>query len=454
MINNISKYYNYPDCSVFRISPIISCADLKKVNDLASTKYLILIVSDAQVEFGKFAIERFIGIAETVKAGILYSDYYDKVDELVEHPVIDYQLGSVRDDFNFGHALFIRKDIFYSAILNADAYIKYAGLYELRLIISEFFPIIRIPEFLYAAVTEPEVHTDTQFEYVDPKNRDVQFEMEKVFTEYLKRTGAYLESGKGEIYPDLGYFENEASVIIPVKNRIKTIADAINSVLSQKTDFHFNLIVIDNHSDDGTTSLLKELSIKNDKLIHIIPDRNDLNIGGCWNEGISHDSCGRFAVQLDSDDIYSDENTLQKIVDKFRTDKCAMVIGSYKLTDFMFHMITPGIIDHKEWTDDNGFNNALRINGLGAPRAFYTPVIRDIRFPDVSYGEDYSAVLAVSRNYKIGRIYEPIYICRRWEGNSDALLSPEKQNRFNYYKDKIRTFEILCRRKINTDGDV
>jgi glycosyltransferase involved in cell wall biosynthesis len=330
----------------------------------------------------------------------------------------------------------------------------FAGLYELRLIVSEIFPVIKIPEYLYSATSIVNKNKDKQFEYLDPKNRTVQAEMENVFTEYLKRIGAYLTPRKTEINLYSDYFEYEESVIIPVKNRVKTIADAVNSVLNQKTGFPFNIIVIDNHSDDGTTPLLSELSHKNEKLIHLIPDRNDLWIGGCWNEGISHPSCGRFAVQLDSDDVYSDENTLQKIADKFRNDNCAMVIGSYRLTDFMYNPVPPGIIDHKEWTDENGLNNALRINGLGAPRAFFTPVIRSIGFPDVSYGEDYSAALAVSRNYKIGRIYEPVYICRRWEGNSDTALSLEKLNGYNFYKDKIRTLEILSRIQLNRERHV
>jgi hypothetical protein len=426
---------------------LISSKELKKLNETTNNRYIIFIISDADIDLGNFAFERFKGIADSLNTGILYSDYYDKE----EHPVIDYQVGSVRDDFNFGHLMFFIKDIFSMAVNKLHEDIDFAGLYEFRLIVSESYPVIRIPEYLYSARSVLKENKDTQFEYVDPKNRSVQVEMEKVFTEYLKRTNAFLAPQSNSIDFNQESFEYEASVIIPVKNRVKTIVDAVNSVLSQKTDFPFNLIVIDNHSDDGTTPLLAELSHKNKMLIHLIPERHDLLIGGCWNEGISHPSCGRFSVQLDSDDVYSDEYTLQKIVDKFRNDKCAMVIGSYELTDFMYNPIPPGIIDHKEWTDENGLNNALRINGLGAPRAFYTPVIRNIRFPNVSYGEDYSATLAVSRNYKIGRIYEPVYICRRWEGNSDALLSIEKQNRFNFYKDKIRTLEILARRQMNSE---
>jgi len=276
--------------------------------------------------------------------------------------------------------------------------------------------------------------------------------MEKAATEHLKKIGAYLKPTFDEVDLSADNFEFEVSVIIPVRDRAKTISEAVESVLLQKTDFPFNLMVVDNYSTDGTTEILKEFALKNDKVIHLIPERKDLGIGGCWNEGAHHKKCGRFAVQLDSDDVYKDETTLQRIVDVFRKEKCAMVVGSYVLTDFQLNSIPPGIIDHKEWTPDNGRNNALRINGLGAPRAFYTPVLREIKIPNVSYGEDYALGLAISRNYQIGRVYEPIYICRRWEGNSDAALSIEKQNANNIYKDRIRTLEILARQLKNA-GD-
>ena len=434
-----------------RVPPLISAEELKKLNESIDSLYIILIISDAKIELQDFAFERFKGIAGSLKTGLLYSDYYECNGSRIEHPLIEYQTGSVRDDFDFGHLLFFVKDIFSIAVNLLQEDCQFAALYELRLIISETNPVIRIPEYLYSISSVLQENDDKQFNYVDPKNRIVQIEMENVFTEYLKRTNVYLlpENNEIEFYSDV--FESEVSVIIPVKNRVKTITDAINSVLNQKTAFPFNLIIIDNHSDDGTSNLLTELSKKHKILTHLIPERTDLLIGGCWNEGIFHKSCGRFAVQLDSDDIYSDESTLQKIVDKFKDDKCAMVIGSYRITDFMYNTIPPGIIDHKEWTFENGLNNVLRINGFGAPRAFFTPIIRNIGFPNVSYGEDYAASLAVSRNYKIGRIYEPIYICRRWEGNSDALLTIEKQNRFNFYKDKIRTLEILIRRQMNSE---
>ena len=154
--------------------------------------------------------------------------------------------------------------------------------------------------------------------------------------------------------------------------------------------------------------------------------------------------CGRFAIQLDSDDLYINHHVLQRIVDTFHEHQCAMVIGSYKMVNFKLEEIPPGIIDHKEWTPDNGRNNALRVNGLGAPRAFYTPLLRQIRIPNVSYGEDYATALAISREY---RIYEPLYLCRRWEGNSDADLNIQRVNANNYYKDKIRMIEILARQQ-------
>jgi glycosyltransferase involved in cell wall biosynthesis len=316
--------------------------------------------------------------------------------------------------------------------------------------VSRTHPITRVGEHLYGKVELDVRKSDQkQFDYVDPKNRAVQLEMEAAVTEHLKQIGAWLKPKFKAPNLDEGEFANEASVTIPVRNRVKTVSDAVASVLKQKTTFPFNLIVVDNHSTDGTTDLLRSFAEKDKRMVHVIPQRQDLLIGGCWNEGVHHPACGRFAVQLDSDDIYKDEHTLQKIVDAFRREQCAMVIGSYRMTNFNLEEIPPGVIDHKEWTPDNGRNNALRINGLGAPRAFYTPILRRIKLPNSSYGEDYAAVLAVSREYQIGRIYEPIYLCRRWEGNSDAGIDVAKQNAFNFYKDKLRTFEILARQRLN-----
>jgi len=427
---------------------------IKKVIEKTSTPYLLLINGSKFVELTRDAIDSFVSQAIKTQAGWIYSDFYEKqTNKLILHPLIDYQIGSVRDDFDFGNCFFIKTSVMKNSLQELFAQqseLFYSGFYDLRLMISRNSEMKRIPEPLYSVdLRDLTLASANMFAYVDPKNRDVQIEMEKVFTHHLKEIGAFISyENKNSVSFD-DSFKYEASVIIPVKNRINTIADAINSALKQKTKFNFNVIVVDNHSEDGTTELIRNKSLEDKRVIHIVPERTDLGIGGCWNEAIFHLECGKFSVQLDSDDLYSDENTLQKIVDKFYEEKCAMVIGSYKLTDFNLSEIPPGIIDHSEWTDENGHNNALRINGLGAPRAFYTPIIREIKFPNVSYGEDYAVGLAISRQYKIGRIYEPIYLCRRWEGNTDASLSIEKQNANNYYKDSLRTKEILLRQELN-----
>lgn len=427
---------------------------VRKIIDSTLTPYLLIVNGSGYIEFTEKTIAGLISGAHRSKAGWVYSDYFEKQnDELMLHPLIDYQSGSVRDDFDFGYCFMINTHVAKNclpALYSVNNLLHYSGIYDLRLAISRSTDITRIREPLYTLYTKIDTPTTASlFRYVDPKNRDAQIEMEKVFTHHLKETGAYINP---LVKKSVSFDENfsvEASVIIPVKNRANTIADAINSVLNQKTNFRFNLIVVDNHSFDGTTQIIRNLVSRDYRIVHLIPDRKDLGIGGCWNEAIFHPECGKFAVQLDSDDLYSDENTLQKIVDKFYSENCAMVIGSYKLTDFNLNEIPPGIIDHREWTDENGHNNALRINGFGAPRAFYTPVIREIKFPNVSYGEDYAVGLEISRQYKIGRIYEPIYLCRRWEGNTDASLSIDRQNANNYYKDSLRTQEILIRQKIN-----
>jgi hypothetical protein len=433
------------------VNSLNSSDTLRKISEAIESEYVLFVSKETSIEFGSFSIERFINVAENANAGLVYSDYYEIIEDAIKkHPVIEYQKGSLRDDFNFGPVLLFNSNAFKAIIANSDENYEAAGLYDLRLSISQNSPVIRIPEFLYTAV-EMDIRKsgEKQFDYVDPKNRQNQLEMEKAVTSHLKKVGAYLVPEFSEIAIDDYDFEYEASVIIPVRNRVKTIGDAVKSVLNQKTNFKFNLIVVDNHSNDGTTEVLSELAKSDSRLIHLIPERNDLQIGGCWNEGIMHNDCGRFAVQLDSDDIYIDENTVQKVVDKFHSEKCAMVIGSYKLTDIELNDIPPGIIDHKEWTPDNGRNNALRINGLGAPRAFYTPVLRKIKIPNVSYGEDYAVGLEISRNYQIGRIYDPLYVCRRWEGNSDAALDIDKVNANNFYKDKVRTFELIARQQKN-----
>lgn len=438
---------------IIQITDFQSTDAIKKFSAEIKTEYLLLILSDKAILPGQFMLERFLQVAENSNAGILYSDFYESENgALHPHPVIDYQEGSLRDDFDFGELLFISAHALKSVVRKMKINFRFAGLYDLRLKISQNYPLFHIQEFLYTVEKKEQLGTeDKHFSYVDPKNRQVQIEMESACTEHLKEVGAYIKPEQKRIeFKDNNEFEFEASVIIPVRNRAKTIGDAIKSVLSQKTNFNFNLIIVDNHSTDGTTEVISQNAKEDGRVIHIIPDRKDLGIGGCWNEAVHHSKCGRFACQLDSDDIYKDENTLQTIVDTFYKEKCAMVIGSYQITDFNLNELPPGLIDHKEWTDENGANNALRINGLGAPRAFYTPILREIKIPNVSYGEDYAAGLAISRDYKIGRIYHSLYLCRRWEGNTDAKLDISRININNFYKDKIRTIELLARKKKNS----
>jgi len=438
---------------IIQITDFQSTDTIKKFSAEINTDYLLLFLSDKSILPGQFMLNRFLQVAENTNAGIVYSDFYEAENgALHPHPVIDYQEGSLRDDFDFGELLFINAQALKSAVNKMKTDFRFAGLYDLRLKISQSYPLFHIQEFLYTVEKKEQIGTeDKHFSYVDPKNRQVQIEMESACTEHLKEVGAYIKPEQKRIeFKDNNEFEYEASVIIPVRNRVRTIGDAIKSVLSQKTNFKFNLIIADNHSTDGTTEVIAQNVKEDSRIIHIIPDRNDLGIGGCWNEAVHHTKCGRFACQLDSDDIYKDENTLQTIVDTFYKEKCAMVIGSYQITDFNLNELPPGLIDHKEWTDENGANNALRINGLGAPRAFYTPILREIKIPNVSYGEDYAVGLAISRDYKIGRIYHSLYLCRRWEGNTDAKLDIGRININNFYKDKLRTIELLARKKKNS----
>ncbi len=428
-----------------------STGTLKRICDKNIDDYILLFNGSGDIIPGQFALERFLNVAASTNAGLIYSDYFENINGTkIPHETIDYQFGSIRDDFNFGAVILIKSRALSDYCRQQKANYNFAGLYDLRLYISRHYPIIRIPEMLYTKTGfDGRKSGEKNFDYVDPKNRNVQLEYEAAASEHLKAIGAWLKPEFDNLPAETVEFRFEASVIIPVKNREKTIGDSVKSALNQKTNFDFNIIVVNNYSTDNTGALLEKLSGDDDRVVVHVPARKDLNIGGCWNEAILHESCGRYAVQLDSDDIYSNEFTLQKIIDKFKSDKSAMIIGSYKLTDFNLNELPPGVIDHKEWTDENGRNNALRINGLGAPRAFYTPVIKEIKFPNVSYGEDYSAVLAVSRNYKISRIYEPVYICRRWEGNTDSDLTIDQINSNNIYKDRIRTFEILTRQLRN-----
>lgn len=442
-----------PDkCYILPSSAPESVERYKQVALYANTPFTLICTQVQDLEFGYMALERMCDYLSAPQCSMVYADHYKTIKgERTPHPVIDYQLGSVRDDFDFGSLLMFRTDYLKRAIneIEAEKEYQHSALYALRLALSRYGELTHIREVLY---TETEIDLrksgEKQFDYVDPRNRQVQIEREEVFTRHLKKIGAYLKPSMMTVDLKEGEFSHEASIIIPVRNRARTINDAIRSVLEQETSFPFNLIIIDNHSTDGTSEIIEQY--KNDnRVIHLIPERTDLGIGGCWNLGINHPQCGRFAIQLDSDDLYSSPHTLQTIVDKFYKEQCAMVIGSYRMTDFTLQTLPPGVINHKEWTDENGHNNALRINGLGAPRAFFTPLLRKIRVPNTSYGEDYALGLAFSRQYRIGRIYDVLYLCRRWEGNSDAALSIEKINQNNNYKDSLRTLEIKLRQAMN-----
>ena len=424
-------------------------ATLREIVTTIDSPYVFFYTKYPTPRLGEHAQKRFLQVAQATGAVMLYSDYYTEQDgSQTAHPTIDYQLGSVRDDFDFGSILLFRTDVLKKVISEMDTEYNFAALYDLRLRLSREGLIFRIPEFLYSEKEHDSRRSgEKQFDYVNPRNREVQIEMEQAFTAHLKAIGAYLPPAFKTVPFQDEHFETEVSVIIPVRNREKTIAEAIRSVFSQQTNFKYNILVIDNHSTDDTTAIVKKMAQKHSQIIHIIPPRTDLGIGGCWTHAIMSEHCGRFAIQLDSDDLYINRHVLQRIVDTFHKRQCTMIIGSYKMVNFKLEEIPPGIIDHKEWTPDNGHNNALRINGLGAPRAFYTPLLRQIRVPNVSYGEDYATALAISREYQIERIYEPLYLCRRWEGNSDADLNIQRVNANNYYKDKIRMIEILARQR-------
>ena len=430
---------------------LLSGETIHEIAEKSISDFTLIYTKRSALKLGQFALNRFAQIASDTQSSLTYSDFKVIKNATVEnHPVTDYQAGSLRDDFDFGSLLFINTKALKETIISVDRTNRYAALYSLRLALSEQSELIRIPEYLYI---EEELDTrksgEKIFDYVDPRNRAVQIEMEQVCTEYLKRTKGYLEPKFSDVDFKSKDFKLEASVIIPVLNRVKTLEDAIKSVISQKCDFTFNLIIVDNHSTDGTTELIQKYAEQDNRIIHLIPERTDLGIGGCWNEAAHHKDCGRFAIQLDSDDLYADETTIQQIIESFHKEKCAMVVGSYQMVNFKLEEIPPGLIDHKEWTPENGRNNALRINGLGAPRAFYTPILRETPLPNVNYGEDYALGLAISRKHQIGRIYKSLYLCRRWDENSDASLSIEKMNAHNSYKDRIRTIELKARKNLN-----
>ena len=442
-------------CSWIIADTINGTKAYKKIAELSGSPYTLLYMSSHQLKLGFMALERMTDYLQDCSSGMVYADRLEyKQGKLTPHPVIDYQEGSVRDDFDFGSLVMFRTTAFKEAVeeISSDPELEWSALYAVRLALSRHSRITHIRELLYTeAEDDTRLSGQKQFDYVDPRNRDVQLERELVFTRHLQKVGCCLPPTIRKIDLSKETFEYEASVIIPVKNRVRTIEDAIKSVLTQQTSFAFNVIIIDNHSDDGTTEAID--SFKDDeRIIHVVPEREDLGIGGCWNLGIRHPKCGRFAVQLDSDDLYSGPSTLQRVVDKFYEEGCAMVIGTYRMTNFNLETLPPGVIDHKEWTPDNGHNNALRINGLGAPRAFFTPLLRQIGVPNTSYGEDYALGLAFSREYKIGRIYDVIYLCRRWEGNSDAALSIDKINKNNEYKDSLRTLELRRRKEFVSSG--
>ena len=449
--SDFASQHQVPEgCTFVVIDRMESSNTVMSIAENTDADYLLLCTRMASVRWGLYALERFLRTADDTGAVMVYSDHYSLEEgALTKHPAIDYQAGSLRDDFDFGSLWLIKSQALLDYVAQTDRVdYQYAGLYDLRLYLSRKGEIFHLNEYLY---TEAELDTrksgEKQFDYVNPRNREVQIEMERACTAHLEKVGAIVDTNFYR-QPDFDEqdFACEASVVIPVFNREKTIADAVKSALSQKTNFPYNVIVVNNHSTDNTGEILD--SIDDGRLIQIVPGRTDLGIGGCWNVAVNSNHCGKFAVQLDSDDLYSSPKTLQKIVDAFHEQKAAMIIGSYRMCDFDLNTLPPGLIDHKEWTEDNGCNNALRINGLGAPRAFFTPLVRQIQFPNTSYGEDYALGLAFSRRYRIGRIYDELYLCRRWGGNSDAALSVERVNANNLYKDRLRTMELKARQQM------
>lgn len=423
---------------------------LRRIARQAQADYILLYIKTTELSLVAYALERMIAVAEDSMAAMVYSDRFIYAgNELKNAPLIDCQAGALRDDFDFGGLLLFRNDAFKEAVADMDCEYRYAALYDLRLKISRKSAPVHINEYLYYEIeTDLRKSGEKQFDYVDPKNRAVQIEMEQACTCYLKDIGAWLAPEFSPVDLNSQEFEYEASIVIPCKNRVRTIGDAIASALSQKTAFKYNVIVVDDNSDDGSVAIIRSFE-SDPRLVYIAQDSSYHAIGGNWNSALHHPKCGKFAVQLDSDDTYYDENTLQKVVDAFYEQDCAMIVGTYRMTDFAMNTLPPGVIDHREWTLENGRNNALRINGLGAPRAFYTPILRTINFPTTKYGEDYAVGLRICRDYKIGRIFDVIYNCRRWEGNSDAALDIEKVNANNVYKDRIRTWELMARIRRN-----
>jgi hypothetical protein len=415
--------------------------------------YLLWFLSP-RVELSAGGLARLVQTAADTRAAIVYSDYFDRPANSAPQlrPLVDYQPGSIRDDFDFGHVVLLSRSAVQglATAIEAEAIAgAFGGWYDLRLRASERGPVVRLPEPTYVVrAQQPGSDEEEHFRYVDPRNRNYQIEMERIATAHLKRIGAWLPPPKAPVVDRDAKFPVECSVIIPVRNRVRTVGDAVTSALSQQADFPFNVIVVDNHSTDGTTDVLRELAAKNDRLVHLIPNRDDLGIGGCWDEAINSPKCGRYAVQLDSDDLYSSPDVLARIRAEFERGQYAAVIGSYTIVNFDLKQIPPGLIDHREWTDENGHNNALRIHGLGAPRAFHVPTLRKFGFPNVIWGEDYAVALRLTREFACGRIYDSLYWCRRWEGNSDHELPIETKNRYATYKDRLRSIEIAARQQM------
>jgi SpoIID/LytB domain protein len=444
------------DCTLLVVDQLQSSQYVMQIAEHAVAPYVLLSLKSTPIVLGATALERMLLVADDSNAAMVYADRWQmEAGTRQAHPVIDYQEGALRNDFDFGSLLLVRTSLLHQyATIDREREYQWAGLYDLRLFLSRKGELFHLNEYLYTEEeTDLRASGVKQFDYVNPANREVQIEMEQACTAHLREIGALVDTSQ---YQDVDFdeqeFEMEASVIIPVFNREKTIKDAVESALSQKANFKYNVIVVDNHSTDGTGEILSQLSKHHPQLVVIVPERFDLGIGGCWNEAVNSPYCGRFAVQLDSDDLYSSPKTLQTVVDAFHKQKAAMIVGSYRMCDFDLNTLPPGLIDHKEWTDENGPNNALRINGLGAPRAFFTPVLRSFGFPNTSYGEDYALGLMFSRHYRIGRIYSELYLCRRWGGNSDAALSVEKTNANNLYKDRLRTMEVKARQRVNKEG--
>lgn len=426
-------------------------AEIKRIAEAADSDYTIIYTRPTELRWVAFGMERMLQIADDTKAVMVYSDHFNGEEPA---PVIDYQYGSLRDDFDFGGVQMYRTSALKEAVAGMDADYEFAGLYDLRLRASRLGVFVHINEYLYYELDSDKRDSGEKiFDYVNPGNRGVQIEMEKACTEHLKAIGGYLKPVFKDVDLSEGDFEYEASVVIPCKNRVRTIGDAIRSALGQECNFKYNVIVVDDNSTDGTVEVIKNF-LDDKRLVYIAQDSTYHAIGGNWNAAIHHPSCGRFALQLDSDDMYSDTHTVQKFVDAFRQQNCAMVVGTYRITDFDLNTIPPGVIDHKEWTLENGRNNALRVNGLGAPRGFWTPLLRQLNFPTTKYGEDYAVGLRVSREYRIGRIYDVMYNCRRWDDNSDHGLSVEKMNANNFYKDRLRTIELAARIAANSASGI